>query len=124
MDFVCMIEIDLIIVSWLQLTCFCERGRNRLWTTQVGLFLVWSSIGLVFVRGVEIKLVSYAGGRSHGFSVSIEIDLVLVWVVEIDLNSVWGWILTWFQSRDEIDAVVWVVQIDLISVNGSELTSF
>ena len=31
-----------------------------------------------------------AGRKSLGFSVSIEIDLVLVWVVDIDLILVWG----------------------------------
>ena len=28
--------------------------------------------------------------KLYGFSVGIEIDLVVVWVVEIDVNSVWG----------------------------------
>ena len=28
--------------------------------------------------------------QSHGFSVGIEIDLVVVWVVEINVISVWG----------------------------------
>ena len=32
----------------------------------------------------------YASRKSLGFSVSIEIDLVLVWVIEIDMISVWG----------------------------------
>ena len=32
----------------------------------------------------------YAGRESLGLCVSIKIDLVFVWVVEIDLISVWG----------------------------------
>ena len=28
--------------------------------------------------------------KLHGFSVGIEIDLVVVWVVEMDVFSVWG----------------------------------
>ena len=47
---------------------------------------------------------------------SIEIDLVVVWVVEIDFFQCGGWNLTSFLWRDEIDlVVVWVVEIDLIS---------
>ena len=38
--------------------------------------------------------------KRHGFSVGIEIDLVVVWVVEIDVVSVWGSELTRFQCRD------------------------
>ena len=36
-----------------------------------------------------------------------------------------GWNFTWMQCRDEIDLVfVWVVEIDSISVQGSELNLF
>ena len=51
---------------------------------------MWGSIDLAFVRVVEINLFLYAGRISIGFSVSIELDFVLVWVVEIDLISLWG----------------------------------
>ena len=44
-----------------------------------------------------------AGRKSLGFSVSIEIDLILVWVVDINLISVRGF------------------EVDLIYVEGSEL---
>ena len=54
------------------------------------LFLVRGSIDLVLVRVVEIDLVFFAGRKSLGFSVSIELDFVLVWVVDIDLISLWG----------------------------------
>ena len=37
----------------------------------------------------------------HGFSVRIEIDLVVVWLVEIYVISEWGiGVVTWFQWRD------------------------
>ena len=32
----------------------------------------------------------YVGRKSLGFSVSIELDLVFAWVVEIYLISLWG----------------------------------
>ena len=51
------------------------------------LFLVWGSIDLVSVGVVEITLVSYAGRKSRGFSLSTEIDLIFVWVVEIAFIS-------------------------------------
>ena len=54
---------------------------------------------------VEIDLFLYAGRKSLGFSVSIEMDLVLK-VGEIDLISVWG------------------IGIDLISVQRSETAWF
>ena len=50
--------------------------------------------------------VLHAGRQSLGFSVSVEIDFVFVWVVEIDFISVWG------------------IELDLISVGGSELIWF
>ena len=61
---------------------------------------------------VEIHLVLYAGRKSLGFSVSIEIHLVFVWVVITDL--ILGWIELEFRCRDEIDVVVvLMVVIDL-----------
>ena len=33
---------------------------------------------------------SNTGRKGHDFSVGIEIDFVVVWVVEIDAISVWG----------------------------------
>ena len=44
--------------------------------------------------------------KRHGFSVGIDIDLVVVWVVELAVISVWG------------------IGVDLISVQGSEFTWF
>ena len=78
---------------------------------------------------------SYAGRKSLGFSVSIEIDLLLVWVIEIALISVWGWNLTSFQWRDVIGLLFcvggrnWIdfsagIGIDLVSMWRSKMTSF
>ena len=36
------------------------------------------------------NMLNNTGRKSHGFSVDIEIDLVVVRVVEIDLISAWG----------------------------------
>ena len=36
------------------------------------------------------KTQSNTAHKSHGFSVGIEINLVVVWVVEIAVISVWG----------------------------------
>ena len=43
---------------------------------------------------VELTRLLDAGRKSLGFSVSIEIDLVFVWVVDNELISVWGIELT------------------------------
>ena len=48
------------------------------------------SIDLIFVWMVEIDLVFYMGRKSLGFIVMIEIDLVFVWVVKIDLFQCGG----------------------------------
>ena len=45
---------------------------------------------MVLVWVVEIHLVFYVGRKSLGFIVIIEIDLVFVWVVEIDLFQCGG----------------------------------
>ena len=47
-----------------------------------------------------------AGRKSLGLSVSIKTDLVFVWVVDIDMISMWG------------------IEHDLDSVKGSELIWF
>ena len=53
--------------------------------------------------------------------VSTEIDLGFAWVIETELNSVWGMELSLI-SLYEVDLVVmWVAEIILISVSGSEL---
>ena len=76
---------------------FLFAGRNDL-------LLMSRSVDSVIVWVVEIDLVLYAGQKSLGFSVSIEIYLVFAWVVDIDLVSMLG------------------IELDLISVQGSELT--
>ena len=54
------------------------------------LFLVRGSFDLVFVRLVKLTWFLYAGLKSLGYSVNIELDFVFVWVVEIDLILMWG----------------------------------
>ena len=94
---------------------------------------------------VEIELVSYAGRKSSGFSVSIELAFILVLLVEIDLNTEIGSKSTWLQWMVGIGLIsVWVIglhqvvvlvakidlisvreiELDLISVLGSELVWF
>ena len=46
-------------------------------------------IWLGFSVGIQSDLFLDAGRKSLGCSVSIEIDLVFVWVVDPDLISVW-----------------------------------
>ena len=57
------------------------------------LFLVWGSIDLFLCWLVKFGWFLYAGRQSLAFGVSIGIDLVFVWVVEIDLSSVRGMLL-------------------------------
>ena len=59
-----------------KLTCFECDGR-----------LIWFLGGW---RWSKLARFLDAGRKSLGFSVSIEIDLVFVWVVDTDLISVWG----------------------------------
>ena len=47
-------------------------------------------IWLGFSVGIQSDLFLDAGRKSLGCSVSIEIDLVFVWVVDMALISVWG----------------------------------
>ena len=55
---------------------------------------MWGSIDLFFVREVEIDLVLYVGRKSIGFSVSVELYFVSVWVVAVNLILLWGSNLT------------------------------
>ena len=81
------------------------------------------STDLLFVRVVAITLVLYAGQKSPNFSVSIEIDFVWVggrnWL-EFSVGDE-TWLYLGVQSGEDL-VLVWVVEIDLISVNGLELT--
>ena len=62
---------------------FCVRAENYL-------FLVRGSFDLVFVRLVELTWFLYAGLKSLGFSVNIELDFVFVWVGKIDFDLIVG----------------------------------
>ena len=63
------IEIELFFVRGVEI----DRVR-----VEIELFSVWWSMDLVFVWLVEIDLILDASRKSLGFSVRIEIDLVLV----------------------------------------------
>ena len=76
MAFVCEIETDLIFVWGSKLTSFMCAVRKLLGFNLCG----WS----------KLTWFLYAGSKSLGYSVGIEIYLVLVWVVEIYLILVWG----------------------------------
>ena len=78
------IESNFIIASGSNLTCFLCGGQNRL------RFSVGAENYLVLTYGSKLTSLGYAGRKSLGFSVSIELDFVFVWVVEIDLSSLWG----------------------------------
>ena len=84
MVFTCEIEIDLVIASGSNLTCFLCGGQNRL------RFCVKAKDYLVLIYGSKLPWFRYASRKSLGFSVSIELDVVFVWVVEIELSSLWG----------------------------------
>ena len=74
------IEIDLF---WCGGSSWLCAGRN--W-----LVFVWWSIDLVLCRWSKLTWFLDAGRNSFGFSVSIEIHLAFVWVVDVDFISVWG----------------------------------
>ena len=104
------IEIDLFFVRGSNLTSFLCAGRTYLvvmcaW--KYAWFLCAGRKWLVFSEGIDSlgfcvgrKWLgfSYEGRKSLGLIVSFEIDLVFVWVVEVDLISQYGdgtW-LHWF----------------------------
>ena len=72
---------------------------------------------LVFRAQLKIDLILACESKITFFSVSVDIGLVFVTVVKTDLTSVWGLDLTKCQCRDQIDLVVlWVVELDLLLV--------
>ena len=69
------------------------------------------------MRSSKSTLFLRASRKLLFFSVSVDIGLVFVTVVKTDLTSVWGLDLTKCQCRDQIDLVVlWVVELDLLLV--------
>ena len=48
------------------------------------------NVTLFLCKGSKLTCFMYADRKSLDSSVSIEIDFVFVWVVEIDLISMWG----------------------------------
>ena len=88
--FMCGIEIDLVLASGSNLTCFLCGGQNRLW------FCVQPENYLVLIYGSKLTWFLCAGRKWLVFSVSIELDFVFAWVVEIDLIVVYGPKMAWF----------------------------
>ena len=69
------------------------------------------------MRSSKSTLFLRASRKLLFFSVSVDIGLVFVTVVKTDLTSVWGFDLTKCKCRDQIDLVVlWVVELDLLLV--------
>ena len=62
---------------------FCVRAENDL-------FLVWGSIDSVSYGWSKSTWFLYAGRKSPGFSVSIELDFIYALMVDFDLISLWG----------------------------------
>ena len=73
----------LVLIYGSKVTWFCVRAENYL-------FLVRGSFDLVFVRLVKLTWFLYAGLKSLGYSVNIELDFVFVWVGEIDFKLIVG----------------------------------
>ena len=59
------------------------RDENRL-------FFMWGSINFVFMRMVEINLVFVCWSKSIDLSVNMQLDFFFVCVVEINLILLWG----------------------------------
>ena len=82
-----------------------------------GFTVVWKcqEYELVLVLNLHVSLLLYhksmywyiciaqsiPARKWHGFSVGIEIGLIVALVVEIDVISVWGLWFAWFQYRDQ-----------------------
>lgn len=83
-------KIDLGFLS----LCVCDRN---LLDCRVGV-----KIDLIAVQGPGLTRFLCGCRKRLGFSVGIEIDLIVVWGVEIDFVVVFISKLTWFQRRDRI----------------------
>ena len=67
----------------------------------------------------------YSGGKSLVFSMSMQVDLNFLWVVQVDLILVWDKIdlvNVWVVENDFIS--VWWIGIDLFFVQQSKMTMF
>ena len=60
-------------------------------------------------------MICFAGQKSHGFSVNIELDFVSVWVIEIDLISFWG-LEIYMISEQESPTTKWGSKIFVFNV--------
>ena len=127
MVFMSGIEINLVLASGSNLTCFLCAGQNRprfCARAENDLVLVWGSIDLVFVRVVEVGLFLYAGRKSLGFWASNLISFLCGWS-KLTWFHCGGFNLTLFQyrNRNRLDFGVGV-ENDLSLVFGSKSTRF
>ena len=87
-------EIDLVLGSGSNLTCFLCRSQNRrrfCVRAEHYLVLVYESkLPLVFGVGIDIDMVFVCGPKIACFSVGIEFDFVFCVGGQIDLISLWG----------------------------------
>ena len=99
-------EFDLGLVWESKVTCFLCGGRKFIACGTKSTRFVCTGHLICFLCGWWWWGLSWfldAGRKSLGFSVSIGMDLVFVWVADVDLISACG------------------IELDLISVQGSEL---
>ena len=115
------IEICLVLVWVSKLTCFCEGQFDFAFVCgpKATCFKCHDRLTSFLCGWSKFTPFWDAGRKSLGFisSVSIEIDLVFVWVVDNDLISVWG---------VEIDLISFSlgIEIDMVCVWGSKMTWF
>ena len=162
LGFVWGIEIDLVLVRVPKLTCFLCGGQIYLvfvWESKITcfqcehgnyLFSVWAWKLASFWWWLELTWSQCGESNLTWFQCRDEINLVVVWVVEVDLRrnslvfvwawkptcfceggpnwpdlSVWNLILIWLRCRDDVDlAAVWVVEVDLVIERRAKITCF
>ena len=87
----CGIDRDLVLASESNFTCALREGRNRprLCVRAENYLVLIYGAKMTWYLALESKLTcfSYAGRKSLGFSVSIEVDFVFACVVYIDFIS-------------------------------------
>ena len=112
--------INLVLASGSNLTCFMCGGQNRLrFCVQPENYLVLiyrSKLNWFLAWGSKLTCFWCAGRKWLVFSVSIKLDFVFVWVVEIDLYFIAG-------DRTWLDFSVGI-GIDLVLVWGSKMAWF
>ena len=139
----CGIEIDLVLASGSNLTCFCAGVKvdfgvvygpkiTWCWHRKWPDFCARNQNWLDF-RGSKLTWFQSRDGNWLDFSVGVEIDIFFVWI-KIDLVQVLGSKLTWFCAGIKIDFVYvcgpkWLdfsacIEFNLVFVWGSKLLGF